>query len=118
VGRLVTGAPVGYCGRHESPLVETLHELSLLISLAPPLLPSYAVAFLLVAYGGVVQHAIEEPAEQVQQFQLPMQFHGALELTFALDEDAHVLLGGDDGPDEAAAGCAPALLSAERDSSA
>jgi hypothetical protein len=45
-----------------------------------------------------------------------MQFHGALGLTFALDEDAHVLLGGDDGPDEAAAGCAPALFSAGRKS--
>jgi len=40
--------PSGYCGRHKPPLVETLHKLSLLISLAPILLPAYAVAFLLV----------------------------------------------------------------------
>ena len=68
------------------------------------MLPSYAVAFLFIAHCGVVQYAIEEPAEQVQQFQLPVQFRGALGQTFALDEVAHVFLGGDDGPDEAAVG--------------
>lgn len=54
----------GYCGRHEFPPVETLRGFSLLISFAPPLRPSYAVAFLLVAHGGVVEHEIEEVAEQ------------------------------------------------------
>jgi hypothetical protein len=63
VGQSATGTPVRYCGRHESPPVETLHGFSLLISLAPLLPPSYAVAFLLVAHGGVVQHEIEELAE-------------------------------------------------------
>jgi hypothetical protein len=90
------------------------------ISFAPPLLPAYAVAFLFIAHGGVVQHQIEEVAEQELwlqlQLQLPVQFHGAIGLTFALDEDAHVLPGGDDGPGEATAGCASALFSAERES--
>ena len=74
----------------------------MLISFAPSLRPSHAVVLLLVAHGGGVQHQIEEVAEQVQQFQFPVQFHGALGQTFALDEGAHVLLGGDDGPDEVA----------------
>ena len=76
----------------------------MLISFAPSLRPSHAVALLLVAHGGVVQHQIEEVTEQVQQFQFLVQFHGALGQTFALDEGAHVLLGGDDGPDEVAVG--------------
>jgi hypothetical protein len=56
----------GHCGRHEFPPIGTLREFSLLISLAPPLPPSYAVALALVTHGGVVQRAIEELAEQVQ----------------------------------------------------
>ena len=85
----------GYCGRCESSPGKTLRGFSLLISFAPPLRPSCAVAFLLVANGGVIQHAFEEPAEQVQQFQLSMQFHSALGQTFPLDEVAHVFPGGE-----------------------
>lgn len=57
---------LGYCGRHRFPPVGTLREFSLLISLAPPLPPSYPLALALVTHGGVVQRAIEELAEQVQ----------------------------------------------------
>jgi hypothetical protein len=41
-----------------------LRGFSLLISFAPPLPPSYVISLLLVAHGGVVQHEIEEVAEQ------------------------------------------------------
>ena len=96
MGRSAAGCHSGYCCRHESSPVQTLRGFCLRISFAPPLLPSYPVALLLIAHGGVIQHAIEEPAKQVQQFQLSMQFHGALGQTFALDEIAHVFPGGDD----------------------
>src|SRR5262249_18483774 len=91
---------------------ETLRGFSLIISLAPPLPPSYAVTFLLITHSRVVQHEIEELAEQMQQLQLPVQFHGALGQAFALDEGAHVFLSGDDSPDEVAVG--HTLLGARR----
>ncbi len=78
----------------------------------PSLTPSYLVAFALVAYGGIVQRVIEELAEQVQQLQLPVQFHGALGKTFTLDEGAHMFLGSGDGPVDVAIG--HALLGARR----
>lgn len=53
-----------YCGRHEFATVGTLCEFSLLISFAPPLTPSYTVALLLISHSRVVQHEIEEVAEQ------------------------------------------------------
>src|SRR5215510_10295088 len=96
--------PSGHRRRHESLSVQTLLGVYLHISFTPPLLPSYAVALLLVAHGGVVQCAIEELTEQEQQLYLPMQVHGAIRQTFAQDEGAYVLLGGDDGPDKVAVG--------------
>ena len=62
-GLIRTRCRRGYCGRHEFLPVETLREFSLLISLAPPLAPSYAVALALVTHGGVVQRTIEELGE-------------------------------------------------------
>jgi len=56
----------GYCERHEFPSVGALLKLSLFLSLAPPLPPSYAVALVLVTHGGKIQRAIEELVEQVQ----------------------------------------------------
>ena len=55
---------LGYCGRYKLAPVGTLGELSLLVCFAPPLILSYTVALLLVAHGRVVQHEIEEVAEQ------------------------------------------------------
>ena len=71
-GPIRSWCPREYCGRHESPPVETLHGLSLLISLAPLLLPSYAVALLIITYGGIVQDEVEEAAEQELELQLPV----------------------------------------------
>ena len=64
VGQSATGIPVGIAEGMSPHPFETLRGFSLLISLAPRLLPSYAVALLLVAHGGMVQHKIEEVAEQ------------------------------------------------------
>lgn len=58
------GIPGGICRRHEFPPIVMLRGCSLLISFASPLPPSYVVSLLLVAHGGVVQHEVEEVAEQ------------------------------------------------------
>src|SRR5437868_12524639 len=103
--------PRRYC-RHEFLPDRALCGFSRVISLAPLLLPSDAVALALITHGSIVQRTIEELAEQVHQLQLPMQFHSAIGQTFALDEVAHVLPRGGDGPDKVAVG--HALLGSRR----
>ena len=54
----------GYGNKPEFSPIQTLPGFSLVISSAPLLRPSYAVALLLVTYGGVVQHKIEKVIKQ------------------------------------------------------
>src|SRR6185295_8542908 len=96
--------PAGIADGVNSPSVGMLRVSFLVISFAPLLLPSYAFTLAFVTHSSVVQRAIEKLAEQVHQLQLSVQFHGAIRQTFALNEGAHVLPGGGDGPEEVAIG--------------